>query len=547
MNPTKSWRPLPLPSSPDMPVLLVSMDIDTAAYTIHVTDMANMWSESLDRKAICIRGWGESTSIDPSDTPDNMAKFLTSLKSALDSSHPGHDETQLRLTRASLSDSGDDGLTLHITCRLPGLQPLKWPIHLKRSPSSAIATDLVFPLIQAHLARHQEVESLIRTLGQKDVVLNKLLDKLDAMGTGLEHVFNALSGKKKISRAAAADKIPGLAPFNRSRWQSDVVNSRGGPNNTETLVNEVFGGKGLEFQSTQPIDGAPGLDQWWHEFRGASSSQRPSQTRDSVSREKVTPHPDESMDVDEDDDFQVQSTPPHLASRRPAVLPKEPPSDDGSTEDGNEPPRPARNSRVVPTETRKFENKKRGPRLGTLGRKEQSPPARSVSPIRSPPRTRVVDQKVDDSETASDPDDDAGETASEAEEDPQPQPTSRPSPPPPKPVTRAGGLGRIGGPKIQQPVQKPSEPLSSEPNETATKPKKLGTIGKLGGEETATTAPSTSESRGRTRTPVVKDDDLSSPKARETSKERADRRREELKRELEKKALAGPAKKKRKF
>ena len=34
---------------------------------------------------------------------------------------------------------------------------------------------------------------------------------------------------------------------------------------------------------------------------------------------------------------------------------------------------------------------------------------------------------------------------------------------------------------------------------------------------------------------------------RETSQERADRKRDELKRELEKKAAAGPAKKKRKF
>jgi hypothetical protein len=528
-----------------MPVLLVSMDTDTAAYSVHVTDMANMWTESLDRKAICIRGWSENTTIDPSDTSDNMTKFLTSLQSALDPSHPSHDQTQLRLMRASSSDAGDDGLTLHITCQLPGLQPLKWPMHLTKSPSSTVATDLVLPLVQAHLTRHQEVESLIRILGQKDVVLNKLLDKLDALGTGLEHVFNPLSGKKKVSRAAAADKVPGLEPFSRRRWQSGGTGSEEGPNNTEALINEVFGGEGLKFESSLDVDEAPKLDQWWLEFNGASTSQRPSQRKTSAARETTPPAPAESMDVD-DDDFQVQSTPPHLAPSRPTAPKPEPLPDDASTEDEFEAAPPPRSNRVVPTETRKPEVKKPGSRLGALGRKKQSTPARSPSPVPSPPKTRVVSQKVDDSETASDPDD-GGETASEVDED---QPASSP-PPPPKPVAKKAGLGRIGGPKPKQLVQEPAETLSSEavetsePPPTRPAPRKLGLIGKKKESEAAPAAPAR-ESRGRSGAPV-NEEASSQPKARETSRERADRKREELKRELEKKAAAGPAKKKRKF
>lgn len=547
MSSAKSWRPLPLNSCSGMPVLLVSMDTDTAAYTVHVTDMANMWTESLDRKAICIRGWSENTTIDPSDTSENMAKFLTSLQSALDPSHPSHDQTTLKLRRASSSDAGDDGLTLEITCRLPGLQPLKWPMHLTKSPSSTTARDLVLPLVQAHLTRNQEVESLVRILGQKDAVLNKLLDKLDALGTGLEHVFNPLSGKKKVSRAVAVDKVPGLEPFDRRRWQSGIAANEDNPNTIEALVDKVFGGEGLKFESRLDIDEHPKLDQWWHEFQGASSSQRPSQPETSVTREMTPPPPEESMDVD--DDFQVQSTPPHLASSRPAAPKTEPFPDDVSTEDEFDAPPPPRSNRIVP-DTREVEIKKPASRLGSLGRKKQPTPARPPSPVPSPPKARDAKGKVDDSETASDPDDDDDETTSEADQD---QPASSPPPPPKPAVKKPGfGLGRIGGPKAKQPVQEPPETVHSEAGETSgpppprSAPRKLGMIGKKKENGVVDGATSLRESRGRSQAPI-KEEETTQPKARESSRERADRKREELKRELEKKAAAGPAKKKRRF
>ncbi|KPM45917.1 hypothetical protein AK830_g567 [Neonectria ditissima] len=546
MSPTKSWRPLPLPSSPDLPVLLVSVDIDTAAYTVHVTDMANMWTESLDRKAICIRGWGENTSIDPSDTPDNMVKFLTSLKSALDTSQPGHDQTGLKLIRASKSDAGDDGLTLKITCELPGLKPLEWPIHLQKSPASAIATDLVLPLVQAHLTRQKEVESLVRMLGHKDAVLNKLLDKLDAMGTGLEHVFNPLSGKKKVSRAAAADKVPGLAPFNRRRWNSDVSASDDGPNNTELLVQEVFGGGGLHFESAMAVEESPQLNQWWQEFNGASSLEKSSQGKITVSKEDSQPPPEESMDVD-DDDFQIQATPTHLATRQnPPATRNEPLPDDASTEEEPDSPPPARNTRIIPSETRGSETKKPASRLGTLGRRKQSSPARSPIHVTSPPKTRGTSQKADDSETASEADDD-GETASLPDDD---QPPSSP-PPPPKPAPKKGGLGRIGGPKAKTSDMVPAETSELDTGETSAQPtsrpapRKLGVIGKKKENDAGSVAPVADEGRGRSRASAVEEEEKAKP--RETSKERADRKRDELKKELERKAAAGPVKKKRKF
>ncbi|RSL71000.1 hypothetical protein CEP53_001639 [Fusarium sp. AF-6] len=542
MSPTKSWRPLPLPSSSDLPPLLVSLGIATSAYTVHITDMANVWTESLDRKSICIRGWSENTTIDPSDTPDNMAKFLDSLNTALDSTQPGHDQTHLRLEPASKSDAGDGGLALKITCEIPGLQPLQWPMHLKKLPSSAIATDLVLPLIQAHHTRNHEVESLIRTLGHKDVVITKLLDKLEAVGTGLEHVFNALSGKKRVSRAVAADKIPGLAPFDRRRWKSDLVYTDDGPSNTESLIEDVLGEGGLQFEPTMEVVESPLLDDWWCQFGGASSAGRPSQEK-AIPAKETTPPPKESgVGDDDDDDFQVQSTPPHLTAARKSMASRgKPVLDDASTEGDPESPASAKDV-PVPPETRKDIWPTR--RLGALGRKKQSTPPRSPSPRKPPPAKKAPSPNVDDSETASEAEDD-GATASLPDDDPPPAPS--PSPPP-KPAAKKGGLGRIGGAKSKQPVRETSPPTEPEVTEiakpaTQNPPKRLGVIGK---KKVDTKEPQSvvDENRGRARSTK---EDAPKPKPRESSQERADRRREELKRELEKKAAAGPAKKKRKF
>ncbi|KAF5680878.1 hypothetical protein FHETE_266 [Fusarium heterosporum] len=544
MSQTKSWRSLPLPTSPDSPVLLVSFHADTAAYTIHITDMANVWAETLDRKAIFMRGWNENTSIDPSDTPDNMAKFLTSLGTALDASQSGHSQTNIRLDRDSRPEAGDHDLVLDITCEIPGLQPLKWPVYLKKLPAFSVATNLVLPLIQAHHAKDMEIESLVKTLEHKDAVLNKLLDKLEAMGTGMEHIFNALSGKKKVSRVTAAEKIPGLAPFDRRSWKSELQYQEDKPNDAESLVQSVFGEGGLQFEPTMNETESPQLDQWWQDFKGASSAARQTQHKAAATDDKPSfPKDIETRTVEEDDDnddFQVQSTPPHLVSKGKSIDAKRVQvADDVSTEGESL----VSTGSVSPiSKIQKAEKSVR--RLGALGRKKQSTPPRPPKYVQSEPRTEPPVQQRDESETASEAEDD--ETVNPLEvKDPIPSPSA-----PPRPTIKKGGLGRIGGAKSKGPVEENSIPLGDEVTESSMTavsrhhPKKLGVIGKShANKDKPTSAADEGSRQGRSTTT----EPTASSKPRETSQERADRRREELKKELEKKAAAGPVKKKRKF
>ncbi|KAF9775319.1 hypothetical protein IL306_006569 [Fusarium sp. DS 682] len=503
--------------------------------------MANMWSETLDRKAIFMRGWHENTSIDPSDTPDNMAKFLSSLNTALDASQPGHNETRIRLDRDSRAEAGDHDLVLNITCEIPGLQPLKWPMYLKKLPPSSIATHLVLPLIQAHHAKDVEIEFLTRTLGNKDAVLTKLLDKLEAMGTGMEHVFNALSGKKKISRAAAAEKVPGLAPFDHRRWKLDLAYEDDCPNDAESLVQSVFEKGGLQFEPITDSDESPRLDQWYQDFKGLSSAAHPPQRKTTAAKDKSpTPQDAEIGRVEEDDDeFQVQSTPPHLVPKGKSRHAKEAlVADDASTEGESV----ASAGSVSPVmSTQKMDKPVR--RLGALGGKKQSTPPLPPDTVQSQTLKKPLRQQHDDSETASESEDD-GTPAKGVEE------LAPSSPSPPRPTAKRGGLGRIGGNKPKQPVEERPVSLDPEAAEPSTAtvshrhPKKLGVIGKHKDNSDEATKTTDKDSRGgRAATKEI----TAESRPRETSKERADRRREELKKELEKKAAAGPAKKKRRF
>ncbi|QYS96525.1 hypothetical protein H0G86_003765 [Trichoderma simmonsii] len=537
-----TWRPLPQATSSDIPMLLVSVNIGTAAYTVRITDTANIWVESLDRKSICMRGWSENTSIDPSDTPENMAKFLGSLRSALDPTQPGHEQTSLTLSPGSSTEAGENGLTLVVTCPLPGFQPLKWPIHLKKSPPSAIATDLVLPLLEAQFARNQEVESLVQALNQKDVVIAKLADKLEATGTGLEHVFTSLSGKKKVSRATAEDKVKGLAPFRQSSWKSTLNAMDDYPTNVGDLARNVFTGEGLNRRSLIQVDASPALDKWWHDFKGTSKLVHRNKQQTSTTTKSQSPAAKSTSA--EDDDFQVQPTPPHLQSRNkssPIAIP-----DDASTEDEEElptAPPPAASSDMDPQPN----TGKSASRMANVG-SGASKPGISLQDTKSTgSRATTAPVPKDDDETASEAsDDDMTSIHPPASSAPTPIPASAA----PKPPSKVGGLGRIGGTAKTRATETPKgveakEDTEARPTAKPPTPKKLGVIGKkadTGGSK----APTADNSSKRGRTAEREELQLEN-EPRETSQERADRRREELKKELEKKAAAGPAKKKRRF
>ena len=530
------WRPLPVASSTQAPTLLACIQLGPSDYTVRATDMANLWVESLDMKAIKVRGWSENTTIDPSDSTENMSKLLSCLCAALEPSHDDHAKTSMSLSRASLSDAGEGGLTIHITCELPGLQPLKWPMHLRKASSSSIASTLVLPLVEAQYLRAQEIESLTTILSQKDAVLNKLLDKLEATGTGLEHIFNQLSGKKKISRASAAEKVKGLAPFDWQQWKRGSDQKKGPPD-TDSLVREVFQEGNVKGCESLDNEESPKLDRWWLDLKGTLQILQPGRAPDVQQRAPLSHAEHESLDEhgdgdrDGDDDFQVQETPPHLVSRSKSEKIVHTTAVDSESTDSEDNEPMASNPKTDGSPAPQSVPKPSMGRMGAIGGKKSPPQKRAAS---SEPSTRIH-QDEPDAETASDASgDDGNETASTVDPSPPPSPKK-------KAVSSKSRMGQIGAKNRlteAETAQKDNDTIPS-------RPARLGVMGKIQSpREMDGKTEAGPDARGRQ---TLTNAHRAKEEPRETSTERADRRREELKKELEKKAAMGPAKKKRKF
>lgn len=539
-----TWRALPVAHSSKVPPLLVSIDIQATSYTIRLTDLAHIWIEEMERKAICMRGWSENTVVDPSDTPENMVQFLSHLRSALDTSQPGHDQTSVDLSPASSSDTEGGGLTLRITCQLPGLQPLKWPMHLKMaSSSSSVATGLVLPLIEAQHSCMQQLDSLTNKLAQKDALLAKLLDKLEERGVGLDTVFTSLSTKRKVTRAMAEEKIKGLSPFDKHQWEKEAKTSQE-DTDAYTLIQGVFGDKGLPCSMPAYPGDSPQLDQWWKSFQLAASVPIHSGVKSDDQKAKPIPSsaPSAADDVetasegddDDDDDggFEVQETPPHIKAKKQQQAARSSPSPKGSSTDSGDAASPSVQHDVLESPAVEISSHQpsNSSRIGIVGGKNAT--EKITSTFEHDENRKDAQAQNSDSATASDLDEDV--TASVTESSPPP-PMPKDSPP------RKGRLGRIGGKGTVGPASSTEEEAKAPATAATAAPRqKIGLIGKKQSVEPESSA--SPQARGRSS-----EAEGTASSKRETSQERAARRREELKRDLEKKAAAGPTKKKRKF
>ncbi|OLN85433.1 Non-homologous end-joining factor 1 [Colletotrichum chlorophyti] len=529
------WRPLPVQPSTGLPYLLVSTTFSKDAYTIYITDLANIWAESMDRRAIFKRSLNESTSIDPTDSDNNMRAFLSKINSVFDPSHEDHDKASMTLSTTPRKEAGEGGLSLDITCELDNMQPLEWPMYLQRRPQSELTTELVVPLAQATSSGRRQVDSLLGIINQKDIVIMKLLDKLEATGTRLENIFTTLSAKQKPTRKMAEDKVKGLAPFRHDEWKSQLD---GAAADLPGVIEHVFGAAGLGYRHDIGLVGMASLDNWWTQSEFSSipilepgSRSRTSQpAAHSLAQEWPAPGRlagdyDETGVNDDDDDFQVQSTPPRLmAARKPSTTAVT--QDDESTEDDDEDISQVPDSVPLPPP----ELKSHPVRLGTVGQKRQRTPTHISPPLR-----------------ASEPE--GSETETESEEAPSPQPTE---PQLARNVVK-GGLGRIGSEAHRS--KTPESPKRAglgriggrAKHSKSPEPSRKGGLGRIGGGSARSSRSpeppvTATEERGRRRIETEAQD-----KPRETSQERADRKRDELQKELQRKAASGPTRKKRKF
>jgi hypothetical protein len=570
------WKPLRLSPSvgAHLPALLISESFTPSSYSIQLTDLTSIWSESLDRRGIIRRSREEHTSIDPSDG-DQMQIFLDKLKLAL----AGGKDTTLALTISA--DADRPSLILNITVKLPGgLAPLQWPIQLAAATQSLMTSHFTIPLLRAQHDRVQDIESLAEVVKEKDHVIQKLLDKLEGQGTELGQIFPQAAGRvgRKVDRKQAEQRVKGLGQFNMDAWRKtkDPETLR----NVAGLVVDVFAGENTEAFGIEISNPASDeSESWWESIKGITinletgkfSTNGLSGARKSPPNQKPALRKEDTLE--DDDAFQVQATPPRLVSSPNRAASKLVINDSTDDEDFDDPTQHSKIPDSFPASPPPaIPSPKKSKKLRAIGAKKAAAkpdplPAEEITEDEASPLDKVSFEKSTASptpppETAAlaKPPRKLGKIGGKKEPpppDPEPEPEREVSPPaakttptPEAPKAKKGKLGQIGGKKKRAETPPPAGEAQPQPeaSKAATLKRKLGAIGHrhqspVTKQEDGLLQTEEAESRGRAS---VKPEKEKTPQPRETSEERADRKRQQLKRELEEKAKV-PVKKKRKF
>lgn len=594
-----AWKPLQFSASAgaQLPSFLISSEFYKDSYTVRLTDLTNTWTEKIDHDAIIERSSEEDTSIDPSEDEDQLSIFLDKIKLGL----AGGKDTSLSLQVAAGTESGPlPHLLLHVKIPLPGgLKDLKWRYELSPQGPKETINKFVHPNLIALQEKRKEVEGLVDLLEEKDAVIQKLVDTLENQGTDLGTIFHQASGRagRKVDRKKASEKVKGLKVFDIEAWKRELQFDHA--KDGWELLNNVFGSNdiGSNISTAHGFDKEDGEFQWWGHMQGKTVGilgNNTTTTLRDLPRRNI-----EQVHVPPEDDFQRQSTPPHLSKSKA----KPDTSMDDSTDDDDDLDAPSQRSRIpdsLPISQARASSPNRtstpssSPRQVTKSANKLGTKRKASTPT---PASQTADDTTEDDEpmpasshstkTINDDDDNANDTTdddalsslpsmSKRRQTPQKSPTPQsplpkkksklgkiggkkapsPSPEPEiepevepeamKPRPKRGMLGKIGGKK-----NNPTSTAEIEPQSSASPKKKLGTIGgkkaTAGGSSQREDTPG-EENRGRKREQAIEEEKIreKTPPPRETSEERADKKRAMLKKELEAKSKA-PVKKKRKF
>ncbi|RPB20226.1 XLF-domain-containing protein [Terfezia boudieri ATCC MYA-4762] len=377
LNPDSHWYPLVMTAQLPVrsPPLLIQRSFTNNTYSVYLTDLTYIWGESLSRREIIQRALNEDTSIDPSEDASQMRILLEKLKEAL--SLRGEDDDNecidIDIQAASSRSSMSMGtvLQLKVTYGLPEpLEPLLWTFKLQPLPQTRLTKKLLLPLISLTSLHSMEVQTLVRVIKDKDIVLEKMQDSLEDSKISVTSILGGGASRRR-----------GLEKFDEKRWRSQILQNKAGDSSLpEKIVQSLFGMEGRRGSSTSDEGFGQEWEEvvnnfeenvkttecekyWWDEIEAASRSRQKKRSSrgfesdenetDSSARKvsnksdasnrncetssKNSPRIDagkgsnkgkkrSSLHSDDEDEFEVQKAPPPLRSKSAIKIKSPPPS-----------------------------------------------------------------------------------------------------------------------------------------------------------------------------------------------------------------------------
>lgn len=252
------WEVLGLEtSSSRLPPLLVKHEVAGSGYTIRLSDLTRVWIERMNAREIRKKALNTDTSIDPSEDVGQMRLFLRCINDALEQK-PG---TSIDLAY----DEREKNLLLKTFTPLPGsLEPLRWTMELRMEPPFALTEEMVVPLLRQQAIKNVEFASLVQQLKDKDHVIDKLIDTMQANGISLSIIFPGAAALKSASksdpRQALCKNAKGLSRFDEQQWRKDGMHHSAQLSSFGEVVSSVFQHRSRDEQEAMSL---PDYGEWW--------------------------------------------------------------------------------------------------------------------------------------------------------------------------------------------------------------------------------------------------------------------------------------------
>lgn len=579
---SQHWARLRHSNETSVPPLLYKFKTTSKDYEFHVTDLTCLWSERLSLRDILQRAEDTGASIDPGEDPDQFDVLLEKIGDALRGSQGSRVAVNPGMARDSLE-------IVTVTPLPEPLKPLRWTLFVSRQPPSELTRHLLLPLLKGEVERERRERVLLDRLKEKDWVIGKIFDKIDTIGLDLSALFPSVGGvrgpRKGSTFSHAAEYVKGVAPFDEGEWRRTTGNGESVVAVAADVTNQITDNA----QASAIDDFQLPTGRWWEnlDVTELSSNEQPSVSKeplgsDNISTKKGPLRPTSLQDEStEEDDFEVCSVPnsgqnpshnvqqatPRLARRQKAEASTE--SDTQSDVESQPVPRksssPARRPQA-PTQKKV---------LGKIGGSRNARPQVRSESVSSTPSddgepARLPPPPADHNDTT----ESGSPSSSPPPQRPQPPVTARDSSTAPAPP-RKRVLGMIGGKKAPAPSERASSRSASPPARrlsdastdsdsrlTRPRPRHGAKLGTIGGKRKATPAgeggdsppeeqkpherPSSARANHDSASPPREEPSAAEPKQEESTLDKADRKRQELKQQLEAQRRAA-GKKRRKF
>ncbi|KAF2151673.1 XLF-domain-containing protein [Myriangium duriaei CBS 260.36] len=506
MTITAPWRVLQTPKGRGQ-IFLIKYEFHDAGHEIYLTDLSRLWSEQLQYEEIIRKAKENGSAIDPGENAQQREQLFRKIASALE----GDRGTSLTIKPREI----DDTIVLELISPLPaGLSDLHWKIVLHEKEPGVYREHLAGPLLEGLHRKELDINHLHQTIKEKDHVISRLLDRLESSGTDLTTVFsgtaNVKMSRKASQRGQLGRYVRGLEPFNASAWISSTASIDKPGEMTSVLMDIV------------PLDNDSFIRQLGF---GDSTTERATpvtqtQIKQEAHQEQRMPQRDDDTasdtETEDENDFQVQQIPEK--GRLNGGLPQYSRAVSAANDDLHSPLGQVKDESL------------------NLPQESPSPPAskHGPSPTRSPSKSKVRLGMIGGAKSM------ARSESITTEDAPSPPPDSTQQASITKTISpRKPKLGMVGGRKGTSSAST-SNPAEDEAHQS-----------RMPKEDLAATKDQSMQLRHRSPKSEagsqVRDTDttVEVQKPKESSEDRADRRRDELKRQLA--SQPAGAKKKRKF